>query len=313
MTNYIQKEFDEHPIIDYINSINSVRGKEGMGLAIRRAVSCWLSKPIRDLTSDEVFLYPYKEVTSSEVKALKALLLKKYSRATASQTLSAIKGVMGACFELGWIDGDNLKRIERVSSVSVQPDPTVGRYIEDWEIAKLKEVLDQDETPRGARDRAIIAWLYQQGARVSDITRAKLSDWSGRSGRLIIQEGKGGKARENKLSNGALDALRVWVKVRGNWAGSLFCAIDNKGDIIKRDKPLTRYAISKMLEKRGKQAGLDPFSCHDFRRTAITDLIDKIGIRKAQIIAGHSSIETTARYDRGNKEKALRASAVRDF
>lgn len=58
-----------------------------------------------------------------------------------------------------------------------------------------------------------------------------------------------------------------------------------------------------MLRRRGKELqkrlGTERFSPHDFRHTFISDLVaESKDLPSAQGLAGHASIETTARYDR---------------
>jgi integrase len=55
--------------------------------------------------------------------------------------------------------------------------------------------------------------------------------------------------------------------------------------------------------KRGAEAGVKPFSAHDFRRTFVGDLLDRgVDIVTVAKMAGHSDVKTTARYDRRPEE-----------
>lgn len=156
--------------------------------------------------------------------------------------------------------------------------------------------------------------MWSQGCRVGELCGASLKDWNAKTGKLIIPEkGKGGKSRENQLHNGARDAMNEWIKERDNWPGALFVAVDKWGKPIQSDKYLSTHTITKMLEKRQRQAGVSKFSPHSLRRTTATELIAQSGIRVAQIILGHTEISTTARYDRGDKDKAFELAGERQF
>ncbi len=312
MNTQIQKDINEHPVSMYLNNLQSRNSKKTMALALRRALSN-KENPMSSIGTEEVYSFPWNTVTRAEVLALKASLLKRSSAATASQTLTAVRGVMGACFDLGLIDGDTLKRIERIPNPKVHANPTVGKYVPIEDIEKLKEVMKLDPTPAGKRDLAILGWMWSQGARVGELCGASLKDWDAKTGKLIIRHGKGGKTRENRLHNGAREAMNDWIDERGNWKGALFVALDKWGKPIKSDKHLSTHTITKMLEKRQRQAGIEKFSPHSLRRTTATELIAQHGIRVAQIILGHSEISTTARYDRGDKDKAFELAGERKF
>lgn len=309
----IQDDFQKHPVTMYLNQIESDNGKQAMATALRRALAAASGENIRNVSMQEVYTFPWPTVTNDKVASLKAKLIESYAGATAAQTLSAVKGVMGACFDMGLIDGDQLMRIQRIDGVKVRNNPQVGRYVKRSEIEKLKEVLEAERSRAAARDLAIIGLFYHQGPRVSEICQLRHEDYDPVTGRLIIREGKGRKPRLNVLQNGAKAALDEWLAERGDWEGPLFCPVHKSGEVVQQQEPLTRWAITKMLEKRQEQAGLDHFSPHDFRRTVATELIEAGGIRKAQRILGHEDISTTALYDKADLEAALELSAAREF
>ncbi len=66
-----------------------------------------------------------------------------------------------------------------------------------------------------------------------------------------------------------------------------------------------------MLLKRVGQAGVEPLSPHDFRRTFIGDLLERgIDISRVKEMAGHASVDTTARYDRRPETERRKAVEV---
>ena len=75
---------------------------------------------------------------------------------------------------------------------------------------------EDDPTPAGARDTAIIALAYTGGLRRAEI--ASVSNYDPSQGKLIIH-GKGNKERTVYLVNGARRALGDWLEIRGNLTG----------------------------------------------------------------------------------------------
>jgi integrase len=88
----------------------------------------------------------------------------------------------------------------------------------------------------------------------------------------------------------------------------LFTPVLKNGRLSMRR--MSDQAVYNLLEKRAQEAGVDRFSPHDFRRTFVGDMLDAgVDIATVAGIAGHASVNTTARYDRRPEETKRQAAA----
>jgi integrase/recombinase XerD len=121
--------------------------------------------------------------------------------------------------------------------------------------------------------------------------------------------GKGRRARLAHVTGGVRAALHAWLRIRGADPGPLLLPIRKGGQIQRR--PMTAHGVFQRLRELGDRAGLASFSPHDLRRTCITDLFDAgadaIAVRD---LAGHASLQTTARYDRRGERGKRKAAEL---
>ena len=94
--------------------------------------------------------------------------------------------------------------------------------------------------------------------------------------------------------------------------GPIFLGTGGRGRQLTQ-RGMSADAIYDVCRSRAKEAGIKPFSPHDLRRTSISDMLDAgADISSVKSVAGHSQIETTARYDRrGERAKEATASLLR--
>jgi site-specific recombinase XerC len=204
--------------------------------------------------------------------------------------LSALRGVLKAAWKLDLMSAGDYQKAASVESVRGETVPA-GRALAQAEIAALLATCD--DTPLGIRDAALISILYGCGLRRSELVALDLADYDAAASTLRVR-GKGNKQRRVPLG-GAAPALADWLAVRGPQPGALFQGLGNRN----HGRRLTDQAIYHIMVKRGKEAALDPFSPHDFRRTFVGDLLDAgADVVTVQKLAGHADPATTSRYDR---------------
>jgi len=176
-----------------------------------------------------------------------------------------------------------------------------------------KRSNDASPRPAGVRDAAIVCVLYGAGLRRSEIIALDVADYDAQNGALTVRRGKGSKARITYLPRGGQTRMARWLEVLEQKGlpldGPLFRPIHRSGKIF--DGPMTDQAILALLQRRALGAGIKAFSPHDLRRTFISDLLDAgADIATVQKLAGHSNVQTTARYDRRGEVAKQRAASL---
>jgi len=290
---------DRNPALVYLGSLGagSLHSQTGALEQMARLLSGGLVG-LRELNWSAV-RYPH-------VARLRTLLVDQgKAPATVNRFLAAIKGTARESWRLGYIDAEELRRVEDVKSVRGSTLPA-GRALSIAEVQALGNACDRT-TPGGARDAAMIAVLFGGGLRRQELVSLDLSDYTPVTGELRIRAGKGHKERLVYATNGSATLLAAWLAHRGGEPGPLFVPVNKGGRVtIARLNP---QAVYMMLRARGAEAGLAPFSPHDLRRTFIGELLDRgADLAAVQQLAGHANITTTARYDRRG-ERAKRKAA----
>jgi integrase/recombinase XerD len=250
---------------------------------------------------------PWHAVRYTHAQAVRSAAVASYSPATASKVLSALRGVVREAWRLGLMPAEDHARIADVQGVK----GTValrGRALKPGEVVALFGSCDST-TAQGARDAALLALLYGAGLRRSEVVGLDLSDYDSESGALTVRKGKGGKDRTVYATNGAKQALDAWLDVRGNAPGALLLAVGKNGE--PRPGHMSGQAVYSILERVRTEARVKDFSPHDCRRSYVTALLSSgASIAVVQKLAGHASVNTTARYDRSDEDAKRKVSEL---
>ncbi len=256
--------------------------------------------------SGDALTLDWSHLRYQHTAALRSVLMERYAPATVNKMLSALRRVLKEALRLELMDAKDYARTVDIASVRVKKG-LQGRALSGREIAALMDACQSDRTPAGFRDAALITILRGSGLRRHEVVNLDLSDFDPSTGALQVRGGKGGKDRTAYLPDGALSMVEDWLSIRGNSPGPLLCHINKAGRVVVRR--LTSQAVLFLLQRRATQAGVESFSAHDFRRTFISELLDAgADIVTVQKLAGHSSPDTTARYDR--RGEAVKKKAV---
>lgn len=256
----------------------------------------------------DINAFPWWELKYQHTIAIRAQIVERYSPATARAMLSALRAVLKEAWRLGLMDIEQMTRacdLQPVRGKTLQK----GRALGSDELSRLFANCGSDRT--GVRNAALLAVLYGAGLRRAEAAGLDVADYDSRDATIAVRHGKGNKGRSVPLPDFAVERLGAWIEQRGDSAGPLFVRI-RRGDHLTQDR-LTPQAVAHILSEIQKRAGVAEFTPHDMRRTTITHLLDSgIDINTVRDIAGHSSVNTTSRYDkRGEHVKRAAVQKLR--
>lgn len=247
------------------------------------------------------FWCPWPELDYETLVTLRRQMEERYTFTSINKVLSAIRGVLKACWHLGLMEGERYRLTIEVPAARGENLPA-GREIKPGEIAALLHVCAKDTSLQGRRDAALIATLAGCGLRRAEIAPLSVGDWNPEQGSLTVR-GKRNKQRLVYAPPGTFSAITDWLVARRaahdeTLPGSLLFVRMHKGGSLT-SYPLGSQGIYTILIGRQQEAGIAAFTPHDLRRTFVGDLLDAgADIATVQKLAGHANVATTAKYDR---------------
>lgn len=147
--------------------------------------------------------------------------------------------------------------------------------------------------PTAARDIAIILILLDAGLRVSELCELRLRHYDRKTGRLLIEHGKGDKQRVVYIGMAARRALWKYLASRGDLPAAAPLIAHSDGSATNRD------AVRKLIQRAGARAGVNGATPHRFRHTfAINFLRNGGNMAALQDMLGHATLEMVRRYAR---------------
>jgi integrase/recombinase XerD len=178
-------------------------------------------------------------------------------------------------------------------------------YLEKAEIDALLASPDRS-TLQGARDHALLLFLYNAGSRVSEATALRIGDvdWHSKSVRIT---GKGRKQRRCPLWADTIGHLR---RLAGDRPDDAILFVNRRG------QPYTRYGVHTLVERYvAKLRTVTPnlrdkrISPHVIRHSTATHLLQAgVDLNTIRAWLGHVSLDTTSIYaetDLATKKRAL--------
>jgi site-specific recombinase XerD len=230
-----------------------------------------------------------------DIRAYQIYLTNEKKLATSSilTAVAALRFCYKVSLKKDWTLDDVIPAPKKPEKLPVIPSP--------------EEVVHFLGSVRSTRNRTILTSCYAAGLRISECIHLKASDIDSQRMVIRIDQGKGHKDRYVMLSPKLLETLRgYWKAVRPKeW---LF-----EGDIA--GQPINRSSVELACQKAcqlpGNRKAITP---HSLRHAFAVHLLEAgTDIRTIQLLLGHRSLSTTARYLRLATSKVCSTSSPLDL
>jgi integrase/recombinase XerD len=220
--------------------------------------------------------------------------VRRCSIRTRNQRLAAVHAMAG------FIAERSPEYIEWCSQIRAIPFKRFTRnelsYMDKPEMDALLATPDR-RTEQGRRDHALLLFLYNSGARVSEAASLLIGDLNLRANQIgdVQLRGKGRKIRRCPLWPATVNALLDLVRNRST---------DQPVFLNRLGQAITRHGIHSMLRNHVRAASAShpsllgrPISPHTIRHTTATHLLRSgVDINTIRAWLGHVSIDTTNIY-----------------
>ena len=207
----------------------------------------------------------------------------KKIRQVSNQTLKNVRTVYSSFF--AWLrDRDRIRKNPMILVEDIKAEQIIKKPFTDEEREKMLRVCTS------LRDKAMLEFLYSTAVRVSEFIRLNRDDIRFGNKTLIVY-GKGGKERRVYLNERTNMYLKEYMQSRTDDNPALFVGIR-----IPHGR-MTKAGVEDTIRRIGKKAGVQKAHPHRFRRTSITNALNRgMPMQEAMIFAGHAKPETTMRY-----------------
>jgi len=238
-------------------------------------------------------------------------VLTKEHKNTASTRNVRLMALQGFFRWLAMVEPEYLTACSRVLSVpKANSKHREVCYLERDEIEAMLEAIDRD-TRQGRRDYALLALMYNTGARVQEVLDLRICDVRIERPSMVKLVGKGDKERICVLWPETAEWIEEVRRERNLGPDSTqYLFVNRYGD------KMTRHGVRYLIRKAGEKASescpsikAKPLHPHVIRHTAAMHMLQAgLDLATIQSILGHASADTTNRYakaDLAMKKAAL--------
>lgn len=295
----------------YVGSQLSANSRRNASDALRRLARLILRE--KNPTPSQV---PWTTLKYEQAKSIRSALYEMsrgglVTPGTANVTLSHLRGLLKTMHGMELITSDQLAMVANGALKNVPGTRQArGRALLPREETKLRDAVKGLSGYRAAMLDAAIVLSIGGGLRREEAAGLTVASLGPRG---IAVLGKGNKERTVPVDAQMQDVTDVWLEERSTLVldhGGFFCSPR------RPNQTLSRWSLWYLVRGAAHEAFGDRSPCddecrclevltgpHDFRRTFATRLLELgLDLRQVQVLMGHASPETTARYDKRDVE-----------
>lgn len=239
----------------------------------------------RDLLEFAKFVKKSTLITRNHIRGFLVLLEEKNNQAiTKRRKITSLKNFFRFLMNENLLKEDPTSNMQAIKVQKKEP-----KYLTTKEIQKLMQTVQKEKSKYAKRNEVIIRTLAETGIRLSELTNLNAGDVNVAEKTISVVR-KGNKEQTLPINMKLNVLLKDFVKNKESSSPLL---------VSNYKRRITNRRVGLLVQGYFRKADIEKrnISCHSLRHSFCVRLLEQgVDIKTIQILAGHSSIETTSLY-----------------
>lgn len=179
-------------------------------------------------------------------------------------------------------------------AVGIRPPKTQRKLPSTLDVDRVNQLLNfNPDNWLDTRDKAIIELFYSSGLRLAELVNININDIDLNDASITVT-GKGNKSRILPVGKMAIDAIKAWLRIRGDIQHSEDKALFLSQRGLRINPRTVQARLKLQAQKQGSEQRVHP---HMLRHSFASHMLESSGdLRNVQELLGHADISTTQIY-----------------